>query len=273
MNDLKYWVALSGIPHLGSARLRRLESYFGTMEDAWRAGVSQLREAGLDSRTAQEVALARQGTDPDEGMEALVRAGVKTSNWNCEDYPSRLKEIHDPPQVLYYLGELLPGDQISVAVVGTRNPTSYGKEAATTLSRDLASAGITIVSGLALGIDGVSHRAALECGGRTIAVVAGGLDTVYPREHAGLFRQIQERGAVVSEHRLGVRPDARNFPRRNRLISGNDTGHAGGGGRGGKWYPMDGATGPRTGPRSVLRAWQYLLTGKQVHQPNDQRGC
>ncbi len=220
MNDLKYWVALSGIPHLGSARLRRLESYFGTMEDAWRAGVSQLREAGLDSRTAQEVALARQGTDPDEGMEALVRAGVKTSNWNCEDYPSRLKEIHDPPQVLYYLGELLPGDQISVAVVGTRNPTSYGKEAATTLSRDLASAGITIVSGLALGIDGVSHRAALECGGRTIAVVAGGLDTVYPREHAGLFRQIQERGAVVSEHRLGVRPDARNFPRRNRLISG-----------------------------------------------------
>ena len=122
--------------------------------------------------------------------------------------------------MLYYLGELLPGDQISVAVVGTRNPTSYGKEAATTLSRDLASAGITIVSGLALGIDGVSHRAALECGGRTIAVVAGGLDTVYPREHAGLFRQIQERGAVVSEHRLGVRPDARNFPRRNRLISG-----------------------------------------------------
>jgi DNA processing protein len=153
-------------------------------------------------------------------MEALAKAGVRAANWNCEDYPLGLKQIHDPPPVLYYLGELLPTDQFSVAVVGTRNPTSYGREAASTLSRDLASAGITIVSGLALGIDGVAHRATLECGGRTIAVVAGGLDNVYPREHAGLFRQIQERGAVVSEHRLGVRPDARNFPRRNRLISG-----------------------------------------------------
>ena len=222
MDDLKYWVALSGIPHLGSVRFSRLESYFGSMEDAWRADIRQLREAGLDSRTAQEVASARHDTDPDAVMEALGRAGVRVTNWNCEDYPSKLREIpdRDRPPVLYYVGELLPTDQFAVAVVGTRNPTSYGREAATALSRDLAAAGITIVSGLALGIDGMAHRAALECGGRTIAVVAGGLDTVYPREHAGLFRQIQERGAVVSEHRLGVRPDPRNFPRRNRLISG-----------------------------------------------------
>ena len=220
MDDIKYWVALSGIPHLGSARFRLLEAYFGSLEDAWNADLSRLREAGLDSRTAQEVASARQGVDPDEEMEALAQAGVKAANWNSEDYPARLREIHDPPPVLYYLGELIPSDQFSIAVVGTRNPTAYGREAATALSRDLASAGITIVSGLALGIDGVAHRAALECGGRTIAVVAGGLDTVYPREHAGMFRQIQTRGAVVSEHRLGVRPDARNFPRRNRLISG-----------------------------------------------------
>ena len=109
----------------------------------------------------------------------------------------------------------MPKDECSVAIVGTRNPTSYGREAAAVLGRDLASAGITVVSGLALGIDGAAHRAALECGGRTIAVVAGGLDSVYPKEHSGLFRQIQSRGAVVSEHRLGVRPDARNFPRRN----------------------------------------------------------
>lgn len=220
MDDLKYWVALSGVPHLGPARFRLLESYFGSMEDAWKADIPQLREAGLDSRIVQEVASARYGTDPDEGMEALARADVKSTNWNCGDYPPRLREIHDPPPVLYYLGQLLPTDQCSVAVVGTRNPTSYGREAAAALSRDLASTGITIVSGLALGIDGVAHRAALECGGRTIAVVAGGLDTVYPREHTGLFRQIQGQGAVVSEHPLGVRPDSRNFPRRNRLISG-----------------------------------------------------
>lgn len=220
MNDLKYWVALNGIPHLGAARFRRLEGYFGSLEDAWRAGEPQLREAGLDWRTAQEVVAARNGLDPESGMEELARSGVRAASWNCDDYPRRLREIHDPPPVLYYLGDLLSEDELSVAVVGTRNPTAYGREAATVLSRDLAAAGITIVSGLALGIDGVAHRAALDCGGRTIAVVAGGLDTVYPRAHADLFRRMQECGAVVSEHRLGVRPDARNFPRRNRLISG-----------------------------------------------------
>ena len=220
MDDLKYWVALNGVPQLGTARFRRLESYFGSMEDAWRAGGSQLREAGLDTRTAQEVEAARGRIAPEEQMEALARAGVSVVNWNCERYPARLKEIHDPPPLLYYLGEILPEDEKAIALVGTRNPTAYGKEAAATLSRDLASVGITIVSGLALGIDGVAHRAALDCGGRTIAVVAGGLDSIYPREHSGLFQQISNRGAVVSEHPLGVRPDARNFPRRNRLISG-----------------------------------------------------
>ena len=220
MDDLKYWVALSAVPQLGTARFRRLESYFGNLEDAWKAGVSHLREAGLDWRTAQEVVAAHGDTDPSKAMDALQRAGVTAVHWNSDSYPSRLKEIHDPPPVLYYTGEMLPEDEVSIAVVGTRNPTTYGREAASVLSRELASVGITVVSGLALGIDGVAHRAALECGGRTIAVVAGGLDSVYPKEHSGLFRQIQERGAVVSEHGLGVRPDARNFPRRNRLISG-----------------------------------------------------
>ena len=220
MDDLKYWVALNSVPQLGAARFRRLETYFGNLEHAWRAGLSQLREAGLDSRTSEELIAARQVADPDNEMASLIKSGVRAANWNCEDYPRRLKEISDPPPVLYYLGEIRPQDEWSVAMVGTRNPTAYGREAASILSRDLASAGITVISGLALGIDGVAHRAAMECGGRTIAVVAGGLDSVYPKEHSGLFRQIQSHGAVVSEHRLGVRPDARNFPRRNRLISG-----------------------------------------------------
>lgn len=220
MDELKYWVALSTIPQLGTVRFRRLESYFGNLEHAWRAGASQLRDAGLDSRTAQDVVGARQQVDPDDSMASLARAGVSATNWKCADYPPRLKQISDPPPVLYYAGTIEPEDECSVAIVGTRNPTAYGKEAAAVLGRDLGAAGITVVSGLALGIDGVAHRAALESGGRTIAVVAGGLDSVYPKEHAGLFRQIKERGAVVSEHGLGVRPDARNFPRRNRLISG-----------------------------------------------------
>ena len=220
MKDLKYWVALSLIPQLGAARFRRLESYFGDLEHTWRAGPSQLRDAGLDSRTAQEIVSGRQKVDPDDAMASLTSAGVTATNWNGDDYPPRLKQISDPPPVLYYIGEIKPEDECSVAIVGTRNPTSYGREAATILSRDLASAGITVVSGLALGIDGVAHRAALECGGRTIAVVAGGLDSVYPKEHADLFRRIQSCGAVISEHPLGMRPDPRSFPRRNRLISG-----------------------------------------------------
>ena len=220
MDALKYWVSLSSVPQMGTARFRILQSYFGSLEDAWRAGTSQLREAGLDWRTAQEVVAAQQDADLSREMDALQQAGVTAAHWNGDNYPARLKEIPDPPPVIYYLGEILPEDEFSVAIVGTRNPTTYGRDAASGLSRDLASVGITIVSGLALGIDGAAHRAALECGGRTIAVVAGGLDTVYPKEHTGLFRQIKEQGAVVSEHRLGVRPDARNFPRRNRLISG-----------------------------------------------------
>ena len=220
MKDLKYWVALSAVPQLGAARFRRLESYFGSLEHAWQAGASELRDAGLDSRIAQDLVAAHNQIDPDERMGLLARAGVVATNWNGANYPPRLKHIADPPPVLYYVGEIRPEDEGSVAIVGTRNPTPYGREAAAVLSRDLASAGITVVSGLAMGIDGVAHRAALECGGRTIAVVAGGLDSVYPREHTSLFQQIQEQGAVVSEHPLGMRPDPRSFPRRNRLISG-----------------------------------------------------
>jgi DNA processing protein len=220
MEDLKYWVALSTIPHLGAARFRRLESYFDSMERAWSATSEELRQSGLDSRAVQEVVSGRERLDPDAMMASLARASVTATNWNGSDYPTRLKQISDPPPVMYYTGEMKEEDEWSVAVVGTRRPTAYGRKAAAVLSRDLASSGITVVSGLALGIDGVAHSAALECGGRTVAVVAGGLDSVYPKEHASLFRQIQEWGAVVSEHPLGVRPDPRSFPRRNRLISG-----------------------------------------------------
>ncbi len=220
MQDLKYWVALSAIPQLGPARFRLLESYFGPLDHAWEAGLGQLRDAGLDSRAAQEIVKRREAVNPDELMASLNRAGVKVTNWNGDDYPAGLKHISDPPPVIYYVGEIRPEDEGSVAVVGTRNPTSYGREAAKALSRDLSSAGITVVSGLALGIDGIAHQAALEGGGRTIAVVAGGLDSVYPKEHTGLFHRIRERGAVISEHPLGMRPDPRSFPRRNRLISG-----------------------------------------------------
>ncbi|MCH8989658.1 MAG: DNA-protecting protein DprA [Chloroflexi bacterium] len=218
--DTKFWVALSRVPQLGTVRFRRLESHFGELENAWNASFNELKAAGLDDRSAQEIVAARNNSSPDDEMAALERAGVTVVTWSEPGYPSRLKEIADPPAVLYYKGTLLPVDDRSVAIVGTRSPTTYGREAAAALSRGLAETGLTVVSGLALGIDGVAHRSALENGGRTIAVLAGGLDRVYPKEHTGLFRQIQEQGAVISEQPLGVRPDPRSFPRRNRLISG-----------------------------------------------------
>ena len=218
--DTKYWVALSRVPQLGTVRFRRLESHFGKLENVWKASLKELKAAGLEDRPAQEIVAARNNSSPDDEMSALERAGVTAVTWNESGYPARLKEIADPPAVLFYKGTMLASDDGSVAIVGTRSPTTYGREAAAVLSRGLAQAGLTVVSGLALGIDGVAHRTALENGGRTIAVLAGGLDRVYPRDHTRLFEQVQESGAVVSEQALGVRPDSRSFPRRNRLISG-----------------------------------------------------
>ena len=223
-NDTKFWVALSRVPQLGTVKFRRLVSYFGILENAWNAGFKELKAAGIEDRLAQEIVAAKNNSSPDDEMAALERAGVTAVTWNDLGYPSRLKEIADPPPVLFYKGTRLASDDRSVAIVGTRSPTTYGREAAAVLSRGLVQAGLTVVSGLALGIDGVAHRAALENGGRTIAVMAGGLDGVYPKDHTALFGQVQEQGAVVSEQALGVRPDSRSFPRRNRLISGMSLG-------------------------------------------------
>ena len=220
MIDVRYWVAFSLIPHLGPVGFRRLERHFGSMEEAWTAGPGQLRAAGIDEKTARVIIAQRPEISPAGELENLQRAGVKAFTWNDPTYPPRLKEISDPPPILYLRGEILPGDERSVAVVGTRKATAYGREAASALTRDLARSGVTIVSGLARGIDAIAHRAALDCGGRTIAVFGCGLDTVYPSEHSKLAREIEFSGALVSEHPLGVRPKAQYFPRRNRIMSG-----------------------------------------------------
>jgi DNA processing protein len=188
------------------------------MEKAWKASLSEFKAAGLDDRTARDLISLRGKITPESELERILRAGINLACWHDDDYPVRLKEIADPPPVLYFKGTLLPSDERSLAVVGTRGPTSYGREATAGLTAELAHNGI--VSGLAKGIDGVAHRAALESGGRTIAVLANGLDIIYPREHTNLAQQIVGCGAIVSEYPPGVRPDSRSFPRRNRLISG-----------------------------------------------------
>ena len=220
ISELKYWVAFNRVSRVGRARMALLQGHFGALSAAWRAGAAQLRQAGLDRATAAHVAKSITEIDPDDEMERVVKAGARALTWYDEEYPPRLKQIYDKPPVLYVKGELLPQDERSVAVVGTRKPSAYGREAARNLTADIAAAGVTVISGLARGIDGIAHNVALDSGARTIAVLGSGVDVMYPREHAALAERVIANGAVVSEHPVGTRPDAQNFPRRNRIISG-----------------------------------------------------
>ena len=220
MNELKYWVAFHGVNGMGPQRFNRMESYFGSLENAWGAKRGELRDAGIGPAMAEDIDAIRSRVDPDSEMERLLQRGIRPIHLRSEEYPQQLAESSDAPAVIYVCGDMLPADNNSVAIVGTRNATEYGEHMASLLSRELASYGITIISGLAIGIDTAAHRAALQAGGRTIAVLAGGLDSVYPQRNRGLARQIVEDGYLVSEYQLGVRSKREHFPRRNRIISG-----------------------------------------------------
>ena len=220
MDNIKYWVAFSRIPSVGAVRMRLIEAAFPSLRDAWEAPASDLKAAGLTASVLQQVSARRGSIDPDREMELLERAGVRAVSWHDDEYPAALKEIYDPPPVLYYKGAFAPEDACGVAVVGTRRASAYGREACASLVRDLAAAGVTIVSGLARGVDAIAHTTALESGGRTIAVMGTGVDVIYPADHKQLAARVAETGALVSEYPLGVRADSGHFPRRNRLLSG-----------------------------------------------------
>jgi len=220
MSDTKYWVGFTLIPGIGRVRLSRLEQYFGKMERAWQASATELEMAGLDNRSIESIIERRPKISLDAEMEKLERYKVTVLTQKDEAYPSRLKEIYDSPPVLYVRGRFAPEDDWSLAVVGTRRPTYYGREVTEQIVGDLARNRITIVSGLAKGIDATAHRAALDSGGRSIAVFGCGLDIVYPRDHVKLAREVMERGALVSEFPLGTPPRRENFPLRNRIMSG-----------------------------------------------------
>lgn len=220
MSDLAYWVGFNRVTGIGPARLRALLDTFGDLEAAWHAQSAALQEAGLDRRSLSNLLAARARLDLDRELEQLERMGVRVLTWDTSDYPVNLRNVHDPPPVLYVLGELLPEDDWAVAVVGTRRASVYGKEAARRLAEDLARNGVTIVSGLAAGIDAAAHQSALDAGGRTLAVLGSGLDIIYPSQNQRLAAAIQHQGALVSEYPLGTRPERSNFPPRNRIISG-----------------------------------------------------
>ena len=220
MDDKKYWIGFNLIKGIGAVRMQGLVSYFGDLESAWSASPADLAGAGLGLKLIERVLAARASVDLDQVWGKIEKQGIKILTWQDEAYPQRLKEIDQPPPVLYVCGDYLPDDLFSVAIVGTRKVTPYGRQITEELSSFLAANGLTVVSGLARGVDAIAHQTALKAGGRTIGILGSGVDKIYPPEHRGLAEQMMGRGAIISDYAPGTPPDASNFPPRNRIISG-----------------------------------------------------
>ncbi len=216
----RYWVGFSKVPGIGPARFRTLLDYYGDAETAWRANPGELRAIGLDRRSVESFVKTRGRLDLDAELNKLEKLGVTLLTWDCPAYPRLLKSIANPPLVLYIRGRLTEADEWALAVVGTRRATVYGKECTRRLVRGVVENKLTVVSGLAYGIDTEAHKTAVEAGGRTLAVLGCGVDVIYPAENRKLSQAIIEQGALVSEYPLGTRPESGNFPYRNRIISG-----------------------------------------------------
>lgn len=225
--NLKYWLGFNQISGIGASRLRGLLTYFHhDLAAAWYADAADLHKAGLGEKTTQHFLQQRRQLQLDGLVAAVEKLGAWISTWEDETYPAMLKMIEDAPPVLYIKGDLLPSDERAVAIVGTRKATLYGREAAKHFASALAKADITIVSGLALGIDSTAQQAAIDAGGRTIGVMASGIDKIYPAESKKLVDQLlaSGQGAILTEYPPQTPPDSRHFPARNRLISGLSVG-------------------------------------------------
>jgi DNA processing protein len=220
MEETPYWLGFHLVPGIGATRLARFIEHFGSLRAAWNASVPELRASGLNQRASEALMTARARISLDAEMERVRRADAEIVTLADDRYPPRLREISSPPTVLDVRGTLATEDEHAIGVVGNRRATAYGREMTRRLCFGLGQAGVTIVSGLARGIDAVAHSTAPEVGARTIAVLGCGLDTIYPPEHRGLADRIIQQRALVSEFPLGTPPDAANFPVRNRLISG-----------------------------------------------------
>lgn len=221
MNEnLRYWVGFSQVRGIGPARLRLLLDYYGKIDQAWQANPGELRAIGLDRRSIENLVKVRQTLDLEAELEKLAKLKVSVLSWESQAYPALLKNIHNPPLVLYVRGQFTPQDEWALAVVGTRRATSYGRECTRMFVQGLVQNNITIVSGLAYGIDTEAHQSAIKAGGRTLAVLGCGVDISYPAENRKLSQTIVENGALISEYPLGTKPESGNFPQRNRIISG-----------------------------------------------------
>lgn len=215
-----YWITLNKVNGIGAVRFAALIERCGSAEAAWNAPIRTLQEAGLDRRSLENLLVARRQLNPGDEWERFQKSGFTAFTLDEATYPANLRQMDAPPPLLFVRGEIVDSDELAVALVGTRRASSYGREVAHTVATDLAHANVTVVSGLALGIDTIAHRAAIDAGGRTIAVLGSGVDQIYPPQNHQLALEIERNGALVSEYPLGTRPIAANFPPRNRIISG-----------------------------------------------------
>jgi DNA processing protein len=223
MGERQFWIGFSLVSGVGPARVRQLLERFGTLGDAWHARADGLRDAGLDQRALDSLRETRQRVDLDAEVSRLDKLGIAVLTWDDEDYPAllgQLREIDHAPPVIYLRGSLSPEDEWALTVVGTRSASAYGRQVTYRLVSDLAANGLTIISGLARGVDAEAHRAALEVGRRTIGVLPCGLDTIYPPEHRNLAAQIIQHGALMSVFPLGTPARKQVFPARNQVMSG-----------------------------------------------------
>jgi DNA processing protein len=220
MDDRLCWIGFTYVKGVGAVRFQGLLNTFGSMQKAWEASGDQLLEAGLSQRIIENFHQVRKQIDLDKIWNNIQKAGIRVLTWDDEEYPRRLKEIDQPPPVLYILGDLTLQDEWAVAIVGTRRMTGYGRQVTEELAALLANHGVTVVSGLARGVDAAAHQSTLKNGGRTIAVLGSGVDQIYPPEHRKLAEELSKNGAVISDYPPGTPPESNNFPPRNRIISG-----------------------------------------------------
>ena len=227
MDDKRAFICLNLVPGVGPVKVNRLIEIFGSAGEIFKQSAKELKGVeGIGPKLAEEICRGPSQHNPDEELRMAERAGVSILSRACSDYPEFLREIADPPLVLYVRGSIssLNNPCQSIAMVGSRRPSHYGIKMAESLSVSAVTAGWTTISGLAIGIDTATHRATVEAGGTTVAVLGSGLGRLYPQENLELARRICEKGAVISEFPMTFPPDRRSFPMRNRIISGMSCG-------------------------------------------------
>ncbi len=221
MSDISHWIGLSMVHDIGPVTSRKLLASFGNPENIFKADTDSLMSVkGVSRERVENIRKFSQWDEVEKYIGIMENNGIEAVPYQADCYPDVLKNIEDAPVVLYMKGKYHPDDRFAIGVVGSRKHTAYGEAVTQRIAGELSSAGFTVISGLARGIDTLSHKSALAAGGRTIAVLGSGPDVCYPAENRGLTERIASSGCVMSEFLPGTMPNKENFPRRNRLISG-----------------------------------------------------